>query len=95
MGANDKHIIRYSRGTGRNFGKAKNKATSLAEFRKLFSKPTRTKERFKTYINLSPDEQVELKSVDGWFYRTQIEGKSRNAKSGKPTDIFRTCYGSG
>lgn len=88
MGANDKHIIRYSRGTGRNFGKAKNKATSLAEFRKLFSKPTRTKERFKTYINLSPDEQVELKSVDGWFYRTQIEGKSRNAKSGKPTDIF-------
>ena len=88
MGANDKHIIRYSRGTGRNFGKAKNKATSLVEFRKLFSKPTRTKERFKTYLGLSPDEQVELKSVDGWFYRTQIEGKSRNAKSGKPTDIF-------
>lgn len=88
MGANDKHIIRYSRGTGRNFGKAKNKATSLSEFRKLFSKPTRTKERFKTYLGLSPDEQVELKSVDGWFYRTQIEGKSRNAKSGKPTDIF-------
>jgi putative DNA primase/helicase len=88
MGANDKHLIRYSRGTGLNFGKAKNKASSLAEFIKLFSKPTRTKERFKTYLSLSNDEQVELKSVDGWVYRTQIEGGKRTAKSGKPSDVF-------
>lgn len=88
MGANDRHIIRYSRGTGNNFGKAKNKASSLVEYIKLFSKPTRTKERFKTYLSLSPDEQVELKSIDGWVYRTQIEGANRNAKSGRPSDVF-------
>lgn len=88
MGANDKHLIRYSRGTGTNFGKAKNKSSSLKEFIKLFSNPTRTKERFKTYLNLSNDEQVALKSIDGWVYRTQIEGKKRNAHSGKPSDIF-------
>lgn len=87
MGVNDQFIVRYSEGTGRNFGKAKNKSESWAKFRKKFQQPTRTKERFKTYINLSQDEQVELKSVDGWYYRTQIEGKSRNAKSGKPSDI--------
>ncbi len=88
MGANDQHIIRFSRGTGTNFGKARNIASSLSKFIKLFDKPTRTAERFKTYLSLSVDEQQHLKSIDGWVYRTQIEGKKRNRSSGRPSDIF-------
>lgn len=88
MGANDHFIVRYSEGTGKNFGKARNRTDSWAKFRRKFQKPTRTKERFKTYLNMSQDEQLVLKSVDGWYYRTQVEGKSRTAKSGRPSDII-------
>lgn len=88
MARNDKIMIRFSRGTGKNFGKAKNLTKGYAEFRKLFQQPTRTKERFKVYLSKSVEEQVDLKSVDGWIYRTQIEGKRRNRSSGKPSDLI-------
>lgn len=87
MGANDKFIIHYSEGRGRNLGKAKNKTLGWGQFRKLFEKPTRTKESFKAYMKMDHDEQVRLKSVDGWIYRTHVEAGVRNAHSGKPSDI--------
>ena len=92
MGANDKFIIHYSEGRGRNLGKAKNKTLGWAAFRKLFEQPTRTKESFKAYLKLDHEEQVRLKSVDGWVYRTHVEGGKRNAHSGKPSYIWSLDY---
>lgn len=88
MGANDKFIIHYSEGRGRNLGKAKNKTLGWGAFRKLFEKPTRTKESFKAYVKMDHEEQVRLKSIDGWVYRTHVENGVRNAHSGKPSDIW-------
>ena len=88
MGSNDGRTVRYSRGTGKNFGKGKNKASSIAEFRKFFTKPIRTKETFEEFRKLSREKQFELKSIGGWFYRAHIEGGRRTSKSGRPTDIF-------
>lgn len=88
MGANDKFIIHYSEGRGRNLGKAKNKTLGWGAFRKLFEKPTRTKESFKAYVKMDHEEQVRLKGIDGWVYRTHVENGVRNAHSGKPSDIW-------
>lgn len=88
MGANDRIIIRYSTGTGTNFGKAKNVTSSIKMLAARFANPTRTKERFKQYIAMPESEQVRLKSTDGWIYRTQIDGKRRNRSSGLPSDMF-------
>jgi predicted P-loop ATPase len=88
MSNNDNHIIRYSTGRATNFGKAKNRSDSWKVFRRQFIKPYRTMERFSAYLKLPQDEQVNLKSQAGWYYRTQIEGKKRKANTGKPTDIF-------
>jgi predicted P-loop ATPase len=87
MGANDKFIIHYSEGRGRNLAKAKNRTIGWGAFRKLFLEPTRTKERFKQYLKMSTDEQVRLKSIDGWVYRTHVEDGVRNAHSGLPSDL--------
>lgn len=89
MAKNDDCIIRYSEGRGLNLGKAKNKALPLKLFRKLFEKPMKTKETVRQYAKMTVDQQVGLKAIDGWIYRTQVEkGQNRNAHSGKPSDMI-------
>tara|TARA_Y100000593_G_scaffold83521_2_gene157530 strand:+ start:32134 stop:34815 length:2682 start_codon:yes stop_codon:yes gene_type:complete len=85
---NRNFIVRFSKGTGRNFGKAKNQSKSLKSFRDMFRKPTVTKERLKDYLKLPDKEQAQLKSVDGWIYRTQVDGPVRNRGSGLPSDML-------
>lgn len=87
MASNDKFIIHYSEGRGRNLGKAINKTIGWGRFAELFAKPTRTAERFSAYLKMDHEEQVRLKSIDGWIYRTHIAGKQRNAHSGMPSDL--------
>jgi putative DNA primase/helicase len=90
--SNDDLPVRFAEGRGRNLGKAGNKTLEWGKFRKLFEKPTRTKESFKTYVAMSHEEQVKLKSIDGWIYRTHVVGASRNANSGKPTVLWSLDY---
>lgn len=85
---NETFVVRYSYGTGRNFGKAKNTSKSLKSFRSLFRKPMVTSERFKDYMKMNDKDQGHLKSVNGWFYRTQVDGPVRNRGSGLPSDLI-------
>ncbi len=87
MTNNNSFLIRFSEGTGRNLGKATNVVKTLVNFKKIFRTPDRSPERFKEYMKLPDAEQSFLKGRNGWFYRTQIEGKSRNRKSGQPSDL--------
>ena len=88
MGNNDDHIIRFAQGREFNFGKAKNRALQWNQFKDLFRNPARTNETMREYGKLPVERQTQLKAIDGWVFRTQIEGKSRNAKSGKPSDLL-------
>lgn len=88
MGRHDNMMIRFSRGSGQNFGKVENKALAWSRFCMLFSKPPRTSEKLRVYAKLSDKEQTRLKSTDGFFYRTQVEGKKRNRSSGRPSDLI-------
>lgn len=87
MTNNNSFLVRFSQGTGRNLGKATNLTKSWKNFKNLFRKPDRSSERLKDYLKLPDKEQSHLKGRNGWFYRTQIEGKSRNRKSGLPSDL--------
>lgn len=84
---NDSFVVRYSTGTGRNFGKAKNTSKSLKNFRNIFRQPVVTNERMKDFLKLPDKDQAHLKSIAGWFYRTQVEGPVRNRGSGLPSDM--------
>lgn len=84
---NDSFVVRYSTGTGRNFGKAKNTSKSLKSLRRIFKQPVVTNERMRDFLKLPDKDQAHLKSAAGWFYRTQIEGKVRNRGSGLPSDM--------
>lgn len=92
MTKNDSFIIRFSEGTGRNFGKATNVTKMWKNFKKIFAKPVRTSERFSDYLKLPDKEQSHLKAVNGWLYRTGIEGKSRNRNSGMPSDLISADF---
>lgn len=84
----DSLMIRFAEGTGNNLGKAINRTLSWSQFKSIFSRPNRTSESFREYLKASEETQKTLKSVNGWFYRTQIEGKVRNRGSGKPSDLI-------
>ena len=88
MSSNDRHLIRYAQGTGRSFGKAKNKTDSWKRFRESFREPHTTPERLKDYLKLPDAEQQELKSRAGWIYRTQVSGDRRNRNAGQPSDLI-------
>jgi len=88
MPKNDNHIIRYAAGTGRNFGKAVNHTKSWKSFNDEFRKPLVTSERFRDYLRMSEADQKHLKSVNGWVYRTQVNGPMRNRGSGLPSDLI-------
>lgn len=84
---NDTFVVRFSTGTGRNFGKAKNTSKSLKTFRDMFRKPLVTNERMKDFLKLPDKDQGHLKGIAGWFYRTQVDGPKRNRGSGLPSDM--------
>lgn len=67
---NDSFVVRYSTGTGRNFGKAKNTSKSLKSLRRIFKQPVVTNERMRDFLKLPDKDQAHLKSAAGWFYRT-------------------------
>ena len=87
MASTDRTIVRFSQGSGRNLGKAVNKTKSWEQLKGMFRVPMRTPERQKGYKKLPDSERKRLKSLAGWLYRTQIEGKSRNRSSGLPSDL--------
>lgn len=88
MGKNDSHLIRYSEGTGQNFGKVRNVVKDWRSFSAMFATPTRTAEKFRDYLALGDKDQLALKATDGFIYRTQVEGKKRNRSSGKRSDLI-------
>lgn len=88
MASNDNFQVNYSVGTGLSFGRAKNRTETWAAFKRIFKNPIRTPEKLSQYLKLSDKEQIELKSINGWFYRTQVAGKKRNRRSGMPSNII-------
>lgn len=88
MGSNDSFQVHYSEGTGLSFGRARNRSDSWPVFKRIFKNPVKTPEKLSQYNKLSDKEQIELKSVNGWFYRTQVAGKKRNRRSGMPSNLI-------
>ncbi len=88
MMSNDSFQLLYSVGSGLNFGRAHNRTESWPVFKRGFKTPIKTPEKLSTYNKLSDKEQIELKSLNGWFYRTQVQGKRRNRRSGMPANII-------
>lgn len=81
-------LIHFSEGTGDNLGKVTNKVLSLGEFFEMLRSPIETNETLSKYNRLPDKEQQRLKGLNGFFYRTQVDGKKRNRKSGRPSDLI-------
>jgi hypothetical protein len=88
MPKTDDKLIHFAIGRGTNYGKAKNVVRSWRQVKDMLSAPVRTAEKFREYISLPQDEQVKLKSVNGWYFRTQVNAGRRNRDSGKPSDLI-------
>lgn len=88
MSAITQKIIHFSRGKRHNLGRVKNKTVGLQPFIELFKVPLKTPENFAEYLKLSVSEQIKLKAMAGYFFRTQVEGNRRTRDSGKPADII-------
>lgn len=87
MTNHDKHMVSYAVGKGANLGKGDNKVSSWADLRKLLSEPTKTGEKHKVYMKMSRDEQLRLKSINGWISGAQCEGGIRKLANVKPRDL--------
>lgn len=68
MSDNDNVKVRYARGTGRNLGKADNKANTWGGLKTILRKVRRTAETMAEYDKLSADEQAELKRAPGFWF---------------------------
>ncbi len=88
MTQNNDLLIFWAEGAGKNYAKADNKTGSWADLRKRLSKVSRTRERYKAYMKMSKDEQLRLKSIDGWISGAQCEGKWRNLRNVKPRNLM-------
>lgn len=86
-GNNDNFQVQYSLGTGLSFGRAQNRSDSWSKFKNSFKNPIKTPEKLAQYNKLSDKAQMELKALNGWFYRTQVAGKRRNRRSGMPSNV--------
>lgn len=84
VGQHDKLIVSWAEGAGKNLAKAENKTGSWASLIHRLSMVTRTREKHKVYMKLTKDEQLRLKSIDGWISGAQCEGKWRNLRNVKP-----------
>ena len=87
MANHDKQIVSYAQGAGRNLAKAVNKTSSWADLCKLLSTPTVTAEKHKAYMAMNRDQQLHLKSVNGWISGAPCEGNYRNLRNVKPRDL--------
>lgn len=88
MANHDKLIVSYAIGKGANLGKGDNKTSSWADLRKLLSEPTKTGEKHKDYMKRGRDEQLRLKSINGWISGAQCEGGIRKLANVKPRDLM-------
>lgn len=88
MGKHDKLVVSWAEGLGRNLAKAENKTGGWADLCKKLSIPGKTRERYKAYMALNRDEQLRLKSMNGWISGAQCEGKWRNLRNVKPRDLM-------
>jgi putative DNA primase/helicase len=88
VGKHDSLIVFWAEGAGRNLAKADNKTGSWADLRRRLSAVSRTREKFKVYMKMSKDEQLRLKSIDGWISGAQCEGKWRNLRNVKPRNLM-------
>ena len=88
MTSNDNFQVHYSEGTGLSFGRARNKSDAWPIFKRAFKNPVKTLEKLGQYLKLSDKDQIELKALNGWFYRSQVQGKRRNRRSGMPSNII-------
>ncbi|WP_173089139.1 virulence-associated E family protein [Devosia sp. 1635] len=88
MENHDKTMVSYAVGAGANLGKGDNKVSSWADLVKLLSTPTKTNEKHKVYMKMSRDEQLRLKSINGWISGAQCEGGIRKLANVKPRDLM-------
>lgn len=88
MTDNGSVIIHYVRGGADDLGGGKPKAESWAKFKKLFHKAFTTPETQSVFVKKSEDDQKALKRLAGWIFRSQVDGKRRNAMSAKPSEIL-------
>jgi putative DNA primase/helicase len=86
--AHDDLIVFWAEAKGRSFASARNTSGSWAFLRKKLSRPTRTRERYAAYRKMSRDDQLGLKSIDGWISGAQCEGKWRNLRNVKPRNLM-------
>ncbi len=88
MGSHDRLMVSWAEGLGRNLAKAENKTGGWADLCKKLSTPAVTRERYKAFMAMSRDEQLRLKSTNGWISGAQCEGKWRNLRNVKPRDLM-------
>lgn len=88
MGQHDHLIVSWAVGVGKNLAKATNKKGPWSQVCAMLSKTTRTAERYSVYMKMSRDEQLRLKSTNGWISGAQCDGNWRNLRSVRPRDLM-------
>ena len=88
MPSNGSRPVRFASGRATNRGKVENRVLSWTKFKEQFREPLRTAETQRDYFKRSEDEQKRLKELNGWWFRSQTEGKVRNRKSALPSDLI-------
>lgn len=88
MCRHDKTLFSWAVGAGANLAKAKNIKGSWGTLKRLLAVPVKTGEKHKTFMKLNRDEQLRLKSVNGWISGAQCDGEWRNLRNVKPRDII-------
>src|SRR5690606_18473382 len=88
MSRHDDRIVSWAVGKGRNLAKAENKKGAWSTVRKMLRTTLRTGERYKEYMKLSRDEQLRLKSTNGWISGAQCDGDWRNLRNVRPRDLM-------
>lgn len=85
---NNKMMVSWAEGSGRNLARASNKTGSWVSFVRMLSEPTRTREKRREFDRMTKAEQDELKAVDGWLSGAQCEDKWRSNRTVLPRDLM-------
>lgn len=86
--SHERLIVSWAFGAGSNLAKAKNHKDSWGRLKKMLRTTLRTNETYKTYMSLNRDEQLRLKSTNGWVSGAQCDGEWRNLRNVKPRDLM-------
>ena len=86
--SHERLIVSWAFGAGANLAKAKNHKDSWGRLKKMLRTTLRTNETYKTYMSLNRDEQLRLKSTNGWISGAQCDGEWRNLRNVKPRDLM-------